>query len=156
MTKTNFFNLTSPVEIEEMAHCHEMDSLGKWNKVDAHFLNGVLGAGGVYTNIDDYFQYDLALRNNIIFPKPSTHELIFKPNAKVSDDADQLYYAMRWFVNDKLANYTGGWFGANTYGKFTCKMVLTIAVFMNRNTLFKSDVIKKTNSLIYEYLKRFR
>lgn len=153
MTTTNFFNPISPVEIKEMADCHQRDSLGKWNKVKPHFLNGVLGAGGVYTNIDDYFQYDLALRNKTIFSNSSIHDLIFKPSVKIPNEAEELHYAMGWFISDKSANHTGGWFGVNTCVIRDIKNKLTIAIFMNRNTLFKSGLIQKTKTLVYKELK---
>ena len=153
MSMTNFFNPKSPVDIKQMANCHQRDSLGKWNKVKPHFLNEVLGAGGVYTNIDDYFQYDLALRNKSIFSNSSTHDLIFKPSVEIPNENEQLHYAMGWFINDTSANHTGGWFGVNTCVIRDIKNQLTIAIFMNRNTLFKSGLIQKTKTLVYKELK---
>lgn len=154
MKNTNFFNPEAPIKIKEKAHCHQKDSLEKWNRVNQHFLNGVLGAGGVYTNINDYFQYDLTLRNKTLFSKSSTHQLIFKPTAQVTPvDSDNFYYAMGWFVNENIAGHLGSWFGTNTSVRKDLKKPLTIAIFMNRNTLFKSELINKTESLIYDYLK---
>ncbi len=152
MRRTNIYRHNSPIVIEEKAHRYERDSLSKWKNVNAHFLDGVLGAGGVYTSIDDYFQYDIALTNKTIFSNLSTHDLIFNPTVKIPDDPDNFNYAMGWFVNDKVANHAGSWFGANTFVKKDFKNSLTIAIFMNRNTLFKSGLIQKTNSLIYKYL----
>jgi len=156
MKKTNFFNLTKPIEIEERAFCYEKDSLGNWKKMDGHFLNGLLGAGGVYTSLNDYFQYDLALRNKTILSE-KTHELIFKPSAEVeNNEGDEKYYAMGWSVSDTTAIHTGGWFGTNTFTKRYLDKPLTIAIFMNRNTLFTNDLIKKTDSLVVEYVKNYR
>ncbi len=156
MEKTNFFNLAKPIHIEERAFCYQKDSLGNWSKVDGHFLNGLLGAGGVYTSVNDYFDYDLALRSNSIFSK-ETHEVIFKPSSKTNTtQSDGAYYAMGWGVTDSSASHTGGWFGTNTWTKRYLDKPLTIAIFMNRNTLFDSGLIKKTDSLVVNYIENYR
>lgn len=151
MTKTNFFNLAKPIKIEERAYCYEKDSLGNWIKVDGHFLNGLLGAGGVYTSVDDYFQYDLALRNSSILSE-ATHDIIFRPSSTDTVDGANRHYAMGWGVTDSTASHTGGWFGTNTYTKRYLNKPLTIAIFMNRNTLFDTDLIRKTDSLAVDYV----
>ena len=79
MDRTSVYSLNHPIEINERAFYYHIDSLGNWNKMDGHPITGLLGAGGVYTSIEDYFRYDNALRNNSIFSKDS-HRLIFKPS----------------------------------------------------------------------------
>lgn len=155
MSKTNFFNLAKPIAIEERAFCYEKDSLGNWKKMDGHFLNGLLGAGGVYTSVDDYFQYDLALRNKTIFSE-KTHEIIFKPSSTEKNNGVESYYAMGWGVTDSTASHGGGWFGTNTFTKRYLDKPLTIAIFMNRNTLFTNGLVKKTDSLVVDYIKNYR
>jgi len=152
MKNTNFFNLAVPIEIEERAYCYEKNKSGIWTKMDGHFLNGLLGAGGVYTSINDYFLYDLALRNKTIYSE-STHELIFKPSSTRTEEGIEKYYAMGWGVTDTAASHTGGWFGTNTFTKRYLDKPLTIAIFMNRNTLFENGLIKKIDSLVVEYVK---
>lgn len=152
MKNTNFFNLAKPIEIAERAYCYEKDSLGNWKKMDGHFLNGLLGAGGIYTSVNDYFQYDLALRNKTIF-SASTHDIIFKPSSSRIVDSVEENYAMGWGVTDSTAIHTGGWFGTNTFTKRYLNKPLTIAIFMNRNTLFGNGLVKKTDSLVVEYVK---
>ena len=119
--------------------------------MDGHFLNGLLGAGGVYTSVDDYFQYDLALRNKSLFTE-ATHELIFKPSYTYESNGEDRHYAMGWFVTDSTASHGGGWFGTNTFTKRYLNKPLTIAIFMNRNTLFENDLVKKVDSLVLEYV----
>lgn len=151
MAKTNFFNLAEPIEIEERAFCYEKDSLGNWKKVDGHFLNGLLGAGGVYTSVTDYFHYDTALRDKAIL-SAATHDLIFRPSSTELVDGVKKHYAMGWGVTDSTAAHSGGWFGTNTYTKRYLNKPLTIAIFMNRNTLFDTDLIRKTDSLAVDYV----
>ncbi len=152
MNNTNYFNLAHPTELPERSFCYEIDSLGSIKKVDGFFMNGVMGDGAVYTSLDDYFQYDIALRNKTIL-SPEIHAKIFKPSStQVVDGADR-HYAMGWGVTDSTATHTGGWYGTNTFTKRYLNKPLTIAIFMNRNTLFSTELIKKTDSLAVAYEK---
>lgn len=152
MDNTNFFNLADPIEIDERAFCYEKNDKGKWAKMDDHHLNGLLGAGGIYTSIEDYFQYDLALRNKTIFSE-STHELIFKPSAEYEINGSSRKYGIGWFVSDSAAFHTGSWFGANAYVKRYFNTPLTFLIMMNRNTLFEGDLIDIVDSLALNYVK---
>jgi len=152
MKNTNFFNLAAPIKIEERAYCYEKNESGIWTKMDGHFLNGLLGAGGVYTSVNDYFLYDLALRNKTIYSE-STHELIFKPSSTRTEIGIEKHYAMGWNVNDTTASHSGSWFGTNTFTKRYLDKPLTIAIFMNRDTLFENGLTNKIDSLVVEYVK---
>ena len=151
MDRTNFFSLANPIEIEERAYCYQRDDKGEWQKVDGHFLNGLVGAGGLYTSVNDYFAYDQALRNKALFTA-ETHDLIFKPSSSYIDEGVERYYAMGWGVTDSTARHTGGWFGTNTLTKRYLKKPLSYAIFMNRNTLFSSGLAQKTDSIITVFL----
>jgi CubicO group peptidase (beta-lactamase class C family) len=153
MENTNFFNLARPVVIAERASCYERDSLGVWNKVDGHYLNGLLGAGGVYTSVEDFFNYDTALWNESVFSKES-HNLIFKPSATIAESRSNAQYAMGWIIEEDTANHGGSWFGTQTFVKRFLNDSLTYAVFMNRNTLFESGVVKKLDAIVSEYLEK--
>ncbi|MEM6525526.1 MAG: serine hydrolase domain-containing protein [Bacteroidota bacterium] len=152
MKNTNYYNLANPIEIAERAFCYEIDSAGNINKVDGFFMNGVMGDGAVYTSINDYFQYDLALRDSAIL-SPQIHEIIFKTSSEYEVNGTDRYYAMGWSVTDSTAAHTGGWYGTNTYTKRYLDRPLTYAIFMNRNTLFENRLLQKTDSLITQYLK---
>jgi len=152
MLRTNYFNLAQPIEVPERAYCYEKDSLGHFSMVDGFYMNGIMGDGAVYTSVNDYFKYDLALRNETIVSS-KTHELIFKPSSTHQVDGVDRHYAMGWGVTDSTAVHSGGWFGTNTYVKRYLNRPLTFAIFMNRNTLWENDLIGKADSLIVEYLK---
>ncbi len=151
MKRTIAFNLNSPVDIDERAFYYHKDSLGKWNKMDGHPLTGLLGAGGIYTSVDDYFNYDNALRNNSIFSK-EVHELIFENNESVKIGDAGMSYAMGWFVNDSIADHTGGWYGVNTFTKRYLKKPLTIAIFGNRDDV-SQQLISKIDALSVQFVK---
>lgn len=152
MKRTHFFNLAKPKNIDERAYCYKKDSSSNWKKVDGHFLNGLLGAGGVYTSINDYFSYDQALRNESILSKEA-HNLIFKPSSTYEVEGEKKHYAMGWGVTDSTAEHSGRWFGTNTIVRRNLNKPVTIAIFMNRNTLFEKDLIKTTYRLVDDYIK---
>ena len=147
MTNTMIYNLSNPVDVPARAYYYHQDSSGKWNMMDGHPLTGLLGAGGVYTNLRDYFKYDWALRNQQIFSK-STHDLIFKPSATYQVDGMDRHYAMGWIVTDSSAHHSGGWFGVNTYVKRYLNKPLTLAFFANKDSFFEDDLIEITDSYI--------
>jgi CubicO group peptidase (beta-lactamase class C family) len=154
MKRTIAFNLNSPVDIDERAFYYHKDSLDNWNKMDGHPLTGLLGAGGVYTSINDYFNYDNALRNNSIFSK-EVHELIFENNDSIKADRSMhsnLSYAMGWFVNDSIAEHSGSWYGVNTFTKRYLKKPLTVVVFGNRDDVSR-ELISKIDSLTVQFVK---
>lgn len=147
MANTHFFDLSAPVAIPERAYCYERNQSGEWTKVDGHYLNGLLGAGGVYTSVQDYFYYDQALRNKTLFSE-ATHELIFTPSSSYTDDnGEESYYAMGWGVSETVAQHNGGWFGTTTYTRRYLDKPLTIAIFNNGAYLFDSDIIQQVNAL---------
>jgi hypothetical protein len=79
--------------------------------------------------------------------------LIFKPSSTRKINGADHHYAMGWGVTDSTATHSGGWFGTNTFTKRYLNKPLTIAIFMNRNTLFGNGLVKKTDSLVVEYVK---
>ncbi|MDC6350487.1 serine hydrolase [Zeaxanthinibacter sp. PT1] len=161
MNRTHFFNLARPIEIKKRAFCYEKDSLGQWQKVDGHFLNGLLGAGGMYTSVQDYFSYTQALREKRIF-SPGTHALIFQLDSLPipTDQTDikflegkTAYYAKGWEIAGNIAVHGGDWFGVNTFVIHELERPLDIAIFMNNDRLFNSSLIGNTYELVQEYLE---
>ena len=163
MNETNFINLAKPIVFKERAGCYEKDSLGNWERIDGFFMNGIMGDGAVYTSLNDYFEYDNALRNESIL-SATTHKIIFKPSSSLSpnkmidrfpflnkEDAS-LSYAMGWFVTDDITMHTGGWYGTRTVVVRERNRPLTITIFSNSDSSF-DELIIKTYELVDNYLK---
>ncbi len=166
MKETNYFNLAHPIEIKERAFCYENDSLENWKKVDGYYMNGIMGDGAVYTSLNDYLKYDNTLRNNELFSK-ETQKLIFEPSSSVRKNWPEtnpyvntypflsnrkVSYSMGWFVTDKLAMHTGGWYGTRTVVLREFDRPLTIAIFLNSDSSF-NELINQTYNLVNEYIK---
>lgn len=152
MKTTIAYDFSQPVDIAERAHYYHKDSIGSWHKMDGHLLTGIHGAGGIYTNLDDYFQYDLALRNHTIFSE-EIHDIIFKPSNSESIHGIDYPFAMGWEVTENAAQHYGGWFGVNSFTKHYLNKPLTLAFFSNKDSFFEDGLIEKTDSLVNTYIK---
>jgi len=155
MKNTNFFNLAHPININERAFCYEKNDSEKWQKIDGFYLNGLLGAGGIYTSIEDFFQYDKSLSNRDLF-SDATHDLIFQPSSTYEVDGVARDYGMGWVLKDNTAYHSGSWLGTNTYTKRYFNIPVTLAIFMNRNTLFEDDLINSVDSVVINHIKNSR
>lgn len=141
MNRTQYFNLAKPVDIPERSVCHGKEG-GSFKSVDGFFMNGVMGDGAVYTNLEDYLRYDQVLRNDSIFSN-QVYQLIWKPGAVPVDK--NVYYASGWFVDDKQeeTSHSGGWFGTSTYVYRGLKNGITVAVFCNASDLLSPGKLAK-------------
>jgi CubicO group peptidase (beta-lactamase class C family) len=163
MKNTNFFSLSNPTEIKERAYCYEKDSLENWNKVDGNYMDGIMGGGGMYTNIDDYYNYNNAIDKQSILSK-EMHSLIFKSSSPLIPpnegytfgflNGKQQYYGMGWFVTDNIAIHGGAWNGARAMVVKDLKRPLTVAVFLNFDSSeIRNELIESTYELVEKYLK---
>jgi CubicO group peptidase (beta-lactamase class C family) len=166
MKETNYYNLAHPIKIKERAYCYEKDSLSGWKKVDGYYMNGIMGDGSVYTNLNDYFAYDNSLRNNTLFSE-KTQELIFKSSSSLPKDwpknnpfvnrfqfleNGKLNYSMGWFFTEEITMHTGFWYGTRTVVLRELKRPITITLFMNSDSSF-DELINETYNLVNEYIK---
>lgn len=163
MQTSLFYNLSKPTQIPERAYCYEKDSTGTWQKVDGHYLNGIVGAGCLYTNLNDFVKYSSALRQHKIL-MTEIDSLLFQPVVEVHELADRdfyiikesgSFYGMGWEVNETMAVHGGETFGAHSFVIYEFNRPLTIAIFMNSNSLFETEpnLLDETYKLTDKYLK---
>ena len=150
MIRSLYYNLGKPAEILNRAYCYEKKD-GNWSQVDGNLLNGLIGEGGVYTSIKDYYQYDRQIRIGRVLDGESIN-LLFTPGdieiGDFSDDFDflnpgQAQYASGWFIQGDKAFHGGMWYGVSTMVVHDLGRPLTIAIFRNTN----EKVDKLTNEL---------
>jgi CubicO group peptidase (beta-lactamase class C family) len=163
MKNTQFYSLSHPTAIQERAYCYEKDSLGHWQSADGNFMDGIMGGGGMYTNIDDYYHYNVALDNYSILSKEA-HHLIFKPGSQLIPENEGYtfdflngapqHYGMGWFVTDKIALHGGSWNGARAMVVKDLERPLTIAIFLNFDSSdIRNELTESTYKLVEKYLK---
>jgi CubicO group peptidase (beta-lactamase class C family) len=138
MLTSLYYNLGRPVEIFNRAYCYEKKD-GDWSQVDGNLLNGLIGEGGVYTSVRDYFQLDRQIRMGRVLDGDAIN-LIFTPGEVEIDDFSEEFtflepgkagYAAGWFVQGDKAFHGGRWYGVSTMVVHDLSRPLTIAVFRN-------------------------
>ncbi len=162
MDSTYFVNNQNVGRIPNMAIFYEKDSVGNWVSNDPDdFSHIIVGPTGLYTNLDDYSKYLIALRQHNILNKTS-HQLIFKP---ISMDIElhsanmqtlkgkKSSYTMGWEVTDSLAVSAGLGYGVNNWSIFEFKRPLSLVIFTHNDILFKEKLVDKTYNIIYKYIK---
>jgi len=159
MNSTSFIDMSASQIIEEKALCYERDSLLNWQTMEGQIVDDLVGAGGIYTNLEDYSKYVEALRDKKILT-PEFHDLIFKPismNIELhSEDMRTLKgknssYAMGWEVFDDMAVSAGLYYGVNNWSIFEFGRPLTIVIFTNNDILFKEKLVDQVYSIIDKY-----
>lgn len=162
MVNTNFFNLADPIEIPERAYCYNKNENREWEKVDGHFLNGCLGEGAVYSSLNDFFEYDKALRKGN-FLSAEAHDLVFE-TASIKIPVEEKYkysfhqepfdqYAKGWFVNGDIAYHSGSWIGQRSMVVRGLEEPFTIALFMNiGDGDLRKELIDETYLIVRKFL----
>lgn len=162
MNRTTFIDMSHSEAIDEKALCYEKDSLGVWQPMEGHFMDDLIGAGGIYTNLNDYYKYIQSLREKRILNQ-ETHNLIFSPismNIELhSQDMSVLRgvnssYCMGWEVTDSIAVSAGQYDGVNNWVIFERNRPLTIVIFTNNTLLFDKRIVDKTYAVVDEYIKK--
>ncbi len=146
-----YFDLAHPIDVPERAFAYGMDETNNYKKEDGHFLNGLLGADGLFMNLLDYYQWDQALRNEKIISK-KLHREALMPQVEISPEFNKLFgkvfskiglspssYGYGWFVTKKNKNnlvwHQGGWYGTQSMVIRELERPLTIALFGNTDEL---------------------
>ena len=161
MNSTSFIDMSASQIIKEKALCYERDSLLNWQTMEGQVVDDLVGAGGIYTNLEDYIKYVEALRDKKLLT-PEFHDLIFKPismNIELhSEDMRTLKgkkssYAMGWEVFEDMAVSAGLYYGVSNWSIFEFERPLTIVIFTNNDILFKENLVDKAYTIIDEYFK---
>ena len=167
MERTTFYNLADPVAIDQRAFCYEKDSSGSWTRKDGYFMNGVVGDGALYTSVNDYFNYDNALRNKVLL-SDEMHSLVFARSTMaiprdhgfysfLSDfsfwEKEDIFYAMGWFRSGDAAFHSGSWNGTRTFVYHELERPLTIALFLNSDAAdLRAELFEETWQRVNQYL----
>lgn len=165
MNNSLFYRSSKPTQIPERAFCYAKDSTETWQKMDGHYLDGMVGAGGLYTNLEDFEKYFSAIRHRKILTT-EIDSLLFLPEVEVKELADRdfyiiketgSFYGMGWEVNETMAVHGGEIFGAHAFVIHEFNRPLSIAIFMNSNSLFHTEpnLLNEIYKLTNNYLNTF-
>lgn len=187
MTNVRYFEPT--IEIPHMAHGYINISESDLNSIDSdsekekgdletqytdkngrHWMEydygeetffGTKADGGIYTSLDDFIKWEIALSNDKVVAK-STKDLAYTPHIEVSgskyssyQNRDNTYYGYGWFI-DKKPNretkiyHTGDNGGFQAYAAKYPKSNVCVMMFSNRNDLDRWSTQMEIEQIIIE------
>jgi CubicO group peptidase (beta-lactamase class C family) len=120
------------IVVPDRAVGYSPDSVsGGWTENDDHWLNWIVGAGGVYASLEDLYAWDQALWE--WGEQGDRLAQVFAP--AVLNDGTTSLYGFGWQVSDHMGrpavHHTGGWVGFRTaIVRFTDER-LTVVVLTN-------------------------
>ena len=145
----------------------------KFVKDDYTFLNGIIGAGGLYTSLNDYSKWLDALDKQTLLSSEST-EMMYRParlnNGSIAsvdqrtlkdiflpDESTYSSYGYGWVVNksnQSTVSHSGSWVGFRNNVYRNINTGLDVVIFSNRGTTLDHwirDVMKIINETILDY-----
>ena len=145
----------------------------KFVEDDYTFLNGIIGAGGLYTSLNDYSKWLNALDKQTLLSSEST-EMMYRParlnNGTIAtvgqrtlkdiilpDESMYSSYGYGWVVNksnQSTISHSGSWVGFRNNIYRNINSGLDVVIFSNRGTTLDHwirDVMKIINETILDY-----
>jgi len=145
----------------------------KFVKDDYTFLNGIIGAGGLYTSLNDYSKWLDALDKQTLLSSEST-EMMYRParlnNGSIAsvdqrtlkdiflpDESTYSSYGYGWVVNksnQSTVSHSGSWVGFRNNVYRNINTGLDVVIFSNRGAALDRwirDVMKIINETILDY-----
>jgi len=126
----------------------EAESGGGWDRNDDHPLNWMVGAGGVYSTLDDFFLWDQALHSEVLVSR-GTLEEAFTPTLLTDGSVSE--YGFGWGLEDRLGqsavSHTGSWVGFQTAIIRFIDVPLTVAVLTNARETDADDLTEQVARL---------
>lgn len=121
---------------------------------DQSYASAVLGDGGIYTSLDDFYKWDKGLYNDVLVSKASLEEAYTPPKYL---DFDYDNYTCGWFFRKNADNqleqlHDGGTQGFTTYYMRGPDKKQSIIILSNRNIAESvCDTIPREIRKIYDF-----
>ncbi|MHC4417549.1 MAG: serine hydrolase domain-containing protein, partial [Planctomycetota bacterium] len=120
-----------------------------FENIDYHYLNGILGDGGIYSTVDDVFKWDQGLYNTRLVKKSTMAEALTPYKLNDGDTTGDYGFGWRLYREDKrdIIEHGGSWAGFSN---------LIMRDLKNRNTIIiltnNSGEVKEIKSAIDKIL----
>lgn len=123
---------------------------------DVHFLDGIVGEGGIFSSTEDLFKYDQALRNGKLIELDKF--LSYMKETKLNDGRT-FYYNFGWVIEKSVTGklkhwHSGSWSGIRTYFSRMIEEDYSIVVLANNScnitTKIGVDIEKILSGIIFE------
>ena len=115
---------------------------------DYHIVNNVRGDGGIYSTLNDLYEWNMALVNYKVLPKEYLDEAW---SWGTLNNGEKTTYGFGWFIEDetipKTVFHSGGWVGFATYLFNEIETKSGYIVLTNNSTRVVSDIIDAIDSI---------
>ncbi len=129
-----------------------LDSVNGFISTDAHFLNKAQGDGGIYSTLEDLFNWDRILCTNELISGESRTEA-FTPGKL--NNGDETEYGFGWFVDKNSKGQTvvfhaGGWVGFQTYIYRDLEKQDCIIILSNHSSIYLERIFFALKKILNE------
>ena len=115
---------------------------------DYHIVNNVRGDGGIYSTLNDLYEWNMALVNYKVLPKEYLDEAW---SWGTLNNGEKTRYGFGWILEDKskpkTVFHSGGWVGFSTYLFNEIETKSGYIVLTNNSTRVVSDIIDAIDSI---------
>lgn len=115
---------------------------------DADSLNCILGAGGIYSNLEDLQRWNQALESEALVPRSTLQEAF---TTGTLDSGEPIDYGFGWTLDTyrgtRRASHTGSWVGFRNYTARFPDVGLTIVLLSNRSDFERQRLAERLADL---------
>ena len=108
----------------------------KFENTDYHYLNGIVGDGGIYSTVDDVFKWDQGLYNARLVKKSTMDEALTPYTLNDGTTTGDYGFGWRLYRGDKrdVIEHSGSWAGFNNLIRRDLKNRNAIIILSNNNS----------------------
>ena len=123
---------------------------------DCHYINPVLGDGGVYSTLGDMLKWDRILYDDKILSEASREEA-FSP--AILNNGDTSWYGFGWGIKTsptgkKVLEHSGGWVGFRTYFYREIEENNCIILLTNHSSQYIWAIIDQVKNILHDQAYR--
>ena len=120
---------------------------------DCHYINPVLGDGGIYSTLEDLLKWDRILYGNDILSGSSKNEA-FSP--AILNNGDTSWYGFGWGIKTsptgkKVLEHSGGWVGFRTYFYREIEENNCIIILTNHSSKYMWDIVNELKHILHDH-----
>lgn len=151
MTRSLVYSTIRDDQMEDRVYGFRLDG-SDFLPNDFHYLNGIVGAGGVYSTTHDLFKWDRALYTDKLVSSSTLVEA-FKP--AVPTYQGTTHYGFGWFIDSTLSGkkrllHSGGWLGFRTLISREIEEDNTVIVLTNHTSPYIGAIMQAIKQILHD------
>jgi CubicO group peptidase (beta-lactamase class C family) len=144
-----------PKDAAKVASTGGTNGGGGFTLDDEHPLNGIVGSGGVFSTLDDMFQWDQALYGEKLVSRATLDEA-FTP--ATLNDGKRTDYGFGWRVSEyrhsRRLSHGGAWVGFRSHIARHPGIGLTVVILSNRSDFDSGAYIDRVTDIYMDLSRR--